>query len=832
MKKKYRLICIILVFCNVSFLVYSQEVNNRKYNPDESLFITPKNHDPNFSGYKKGSTKSFYQSKSEWQHIIDTTWGPGDSLARKLLIFNSYANTIRDKGDGLKSLHLDWDSLYNHYLSQITESTSKGAFSSILSHLAYDMKNGHVLAYDSKVISTPLNPGVPLLLIGFYHTFEHFGAVTTILPDSTTLVLRVLPDHPLNLEPGDIILGYEGIPWKDIVPELLDAGLPMLANTGGCKTADTYNNLLGAGLNWHLFSTMDIIKYSSGDTLHLSVLPMADFKADPMVNNEQLAIKNIPFPSVLPYPVGGKTQVTGGKLENTNIGYVYIAYEYPEGVADAQFFKIMDSLKNTDGLIIDMRLNFGGWDMFPKTFGVLFNESFKTIDEALRCNPKTLELCPTGNSGQFQINGLPQGYYDRPIAVLLGPSCISMGDMTAQRLRYHPMVRFFGASPVATLGASQTIDIFPGYLLRNSIYNMFHTSEPGVYLNGKEFPVDYPVWFNKDDVAAGKDPIVEKSLEWINNLAYGHAVSTDKWLYSAGDDTVKINATIENPNSHQLSAQVFIESLDGYVIDSVDMTEFNLSEADYWQAQWITPGTIDKIYWISLKVTDNTDGTSFTNKHAVRITTVSPEPLLIDSLPYVALTNSRYSFKPYLKNAGTSKTINKIKVNLTCSDPWVKSISPAEKDCSNLIPGRRSAITGPFTLTYDPEIAPNPLKFNLTFNIASDYWPYWVIDTTVIVNLLDVEPEKSSPSAFSLSQNYPNPFNSITTIGYGIKERSNVKIKVLNAIGKEVAIVMNAEKEAGNHDVEFNAGNLPGGVYYYQIKAGGFIQTKKMIVLK
>ena len=45
-----------------------------------------------------------------------------------------------------------------------------------------------------------------------------------MLPDSNTLVLRVVPNHPLNLEPGDIILGYEGIPWKNLVQELLDAG--------------------------------------------------------------------------------------------------------------------------------------------------------------------------------------------------------------------------------------------------------------------------------------------------------------------------------------------------------------------------------------------------------------------------------------------------------------------------------------------------------------------------------------------------------------------------------------------------------------------------------
>jgi hypothetical protein len=96
----------------------------------------------------------------------------------------------------------------------------------------------------------------------------------------------------------------------------------------------------------------------------------------------------------------------------------------------------------------------------------------------------------------------------------------------------------------------------------------------------------------------------------------------------------------------------------------------------------------------------------------------------------------------------------------------------------------------------------------------------------------EVEVEVSSPLEFSLEQNYPNPFNPTTTIGFGIKNKSNVKITILNAIGEEVAVVLNEEREAGFHQVEFSASNLPSGVYFYQLKAREFIQTKKMILLK
>jgi photosystem II stability/assembly factor-like uncharacterized protein len=95
-----------------------------------------------------------------------------------------------------------------------------------------------------------------------------------------------------------------------------------------------------------------------------------------------------------------------------------------------------------------------------------------------------------------------------------------------------------------------------------------------------------------------------------------------------------------------------------------------------------------------------------------------------------------------------------------------------------------------------------------------------------------VEIEITSPTEFMLLQNFPNPFNPTTTIGFGIQNKSNVKITILNAIGEEVAVVLNEEKEPGFHQVEFNAIGLPSGVYFYQLKAGDFIQTKKMLLIK
>ena len=85
---------------------------------------------------------------------------------------------------------------------------------------------------------------------------------------------------------------------------------------------------------------------------------------------------------------------------------------------------------------------------------------------------------------------------------------------------------------------------------------------------------------------------------------------------------------------------------------------------------------------------------------------------------------------------------------------------------------------------------------------------------------------------FKLDQNYPNPFNPSTVINYAVKESGLVNIKVFNLIGQVVAELVNERKEAGNHTIEFNASQLPSGVYIYTLQVNGFTGSKKMLLMK
>jgi hypothetical protein len=90
----------------------------------------------------------------------------------------------------------------------------------------------------------------------------------------------------------------------------------------------------------------------------------------------------------------------------------------------------------------------------------------------------------------------------------------------------------------------------------------------------------------------------------------------------------------------------------------------------------------------------------------------------------------------------------------------------------------------------------------------------------------------SRTKEYRLTQNYPNPFNPTTKIKFTIPERSFVTLKIYDVLGNEIATLVNEEKLVGSYEIEFNATNLPSGIYFYRLQAGNFVVAKKMVVLK
>ena len=85
---------------------------------------------------------------------------------------------------------------------------------------------------------------------------------------------------------------------------------------------------------------------------------------------------------------------------------------------------------------------------------------------------------------------------------------------------------------------------------------------------------------------------------------------------------------------------------------------------------------------------------------------------------------------------------------------------------------------------------------------------------------------------YNLSQNYPNPFNPSTIIHYTIPQSGITRIYLFDILGREILKLVDEFKDVGNYQVEFNARDLPNGVYFYKITSGRYSKTRKMVLLK
>jgi len=501
-------------------LVFSQSPNLAKN--QKLLNIIKKNTSRSIIQPDYIPKKSGHYTKVDWAAIIDATWGAGLPTAQKLAIFDNAWNEVNSRYAAFQNLDVDWDSLKNVYRPEIENGVSRGRFAAIMNHLAFALKEAHTFIADMPVNwGTALNPGVPLFVIGAWRDNAHFGACLTPLPDSSLLVYRALPNHSLGLEVGDIVLGYDGIPWKKLYKELLEVQLPIHITWvwGSTDNSITHQILASAGMNWHLYDTIDIAKYSTGDTVHLSTTQLR-YQNGLIWGNEQLEIPGVPMPNI-----PANDFVSWGIVEGTQIGYVYVAScEYdPQNTISGQFYNAIHSLMfnhQTTGLILDFRLNYGGTIITDAGFSLLFDSIIQTAGIAVRNDPND-----HFNMGRLPwpidlmtIHGNPATFYDRPISVLVGPGAISAGDWEPFRASFHPNVRFFGKPTSGSFSAGDYPDLGnPDWFMYLTYGNGYLMSDPEYYLTHRDIHIDEKIWLTREDVVKGKDTVVEAAIAWIND---------------------------------------------------------------------------------------------------------------------------------------------------------------------------------------------------------------------------------------------------------------------------------------------------------------------------
>ena len=118
------------------------------------------------------------------------------------------------------------------------------------------------------------------------------------------------------------------------------------------------------------------------------------------------------------------------------------------------------------------------------------------------------------------------------------------------------------------------------------------------------------------------------------------------------------------------------------------------------------------------------------------------------------------------------------------------------------------------------------------FSVTANSRDIWLLKIGPDPNDVEKDEKAQIPETIVLKQNYPNPFNPTTTIEFGIPESGFVTLAVYNLLGEQVGLLVNENLSAGNYKADWDAGDLPSGIYIYKLIAGGFGQSNKMILMK
>jgi len=322
--------------------------------------------------------------------------------------------------------------------------------------------------------------------------------------------------------------------------------------------------------------------------------------------------------------------------------------------------------------------------------------------------------------------------------------------------------------------------------------------------------------------------------EDFSKLVHADSVFFKETYVIPNTDTLNILGRVINLEGHSLTAKAFILSDDGITQDSVELFDDGLhgdstANDGIYGGYWPVTNGDEKNYTVGIKTIDLETG--FTRNGLDwniidRFTTAGP--VTLDSISISDGFGNSFNIKPFVLNRGTIRTITDAFIKLICNDPWILPITPAILSLPDIPPGATVGTISQFNAFYIDSLFPG--YFNFKVEIMSDGWTFWT--DSMKVYLTGVEEETTLPTEFSLEQNYPNPFNPSTKIQYSVPQFSNVLIKVFDILGSEIETLVNEEKSVGSYEVEFDASKLVSGIYFYQLRAGSFVETKKMILLR
>ena len=350
-----------------------------------------------------------------------------------------------------------------------------------------------------------------------------------------------------------------------------------------------------------------------------------------------------------------------------------------------------------------------------------------------------------------------------------------------------------------------------------------------------------------DVLSASRDGDKVEWYENLGNFPYGSSIEVYPNYISPKGDTIFINGCVINPENHPVSVLGMIRGENSSFQDSIILYDDGIKcdenpNANKWSgAKWFS-GLEEDMYTANLSTHDNIEGTTHLSFPSL-FTTIGPFTLADEpSVDYFYEEGYRRQYiYLVLRNKGSNVAAQNVTASLSTSDLRVKKIVHNDQTFGDFAAGVTDTSDHYYTFDYVDGYGPdstinNPIAFNVT--IYSDNYPYWT-DTFKyqIVTSIENDPTANFPTEFALSQNYPNPFNPTTSINYYLSSTVIVELKIYNQLGQVIRVLEKSWRLTGIHQALWDGKDEKGdsvasGLYFYRMKAGSFIQTRKMILMK
>ena len=790
---------------------------------------------------------------AEWNVMVDTTWGDGLSTSDKLLLFDRFWEAADKYYPGFVNRDPGWDSLRNVYRPEIEAGVSRGRFAAILWQLSRAIREPHSGAADLQFFAYEFTPEMPVMIYRYGRTWltpgytddGWFGATVTAVDEDHLIVLKCLPGHPLDLQPGDQVVGYDGIAWKELYPMLLRLELPQQVNAiCGTEEADKHSLLSGVGMNWHLFDTIDIIKYGSSDTQHLPT-SLLEAEKQYLFGSEQLPVNGVPFPGDLTHS-GMHTnlpRVLYGTIENTHIGYIYILHTSGDETSQ-DLKKAIDAVtdENTEGLIFDVRWNPGGSFFWETGFNRIFN---RTIDS---CGfyARTAE----GDYNQLQkvkafswreevFEELSDEFLNKPVALLIGPGAMSNGDYIAYFIHCQPMSRSFGRSSKSayTMGGNANEINTPACLTNANLYNNraipwnmgfagYATQVAGRnfgrIIDGKlvtflqhGYEIDEGVWFTQEGAHNQTDDMVERAVEWIRSVAYADSCRMLTFSES-NQNEILIQSGVVNPKNHNIELHSKIYDTSGKFVNDISMVENSDGTIEGLESdEWYGKIEMEQGFYFAEVSTYDIDENSILTYPGMMHFTTAEKP---EIYPQAVEVETGSSLTIPVEITNTSEIdFGEVTLKYSCIEPHL-GIQPSLSSYGMLTAGDLTEKT--ITLTLDSTAEPSS-EFRIDLEISVDDIAYWK-DSIMVTGVTGTQclPEISSGKLLT----YPNPMNEYCMIR--MTDNTDIrKIELCDLSGRVIFI----KDQIRSSTYRLNRENLKSGMYFLRVFADE-IYLDKIIV--